>query len=223
MNTKENITEEQQADMNNEHSPEQAEEAAEERAEAASEAANAEGGSETANAGGESEAANAGGDGEADADRAAEDEDPRLAELEKQLEDSRQRLLRAQADFDNFRRRTMKEKEELAQYATMKLVGELLPVVDNFERAITAAKENSDFDSLAKGVDMIFRQLDKVLAEQGLKPIPAVGEPFNPEFHQAVMQVESEEHEEGIIVEELQKGYMLKDKVLRPSMVKVSS
>lgn len=149
-------------------------------------------------------------------------EDARYAELQKQLEEGQQRYLRAQADFDNFRRRTMKEKEELAQYASMKLISQLLPVVDNFERAIAAAGANSDYESLAKGVDMIFRQVIQTLEAEGLTPIEAVGQPFNPEFHQAIMQVESDEHEEGVVVEEVQKGYMLKDKVLRPAMVKVS-
>lgn len=146
----------------------------------------------------------------------------RIAELERQVEEHQQRALRAQADFDNFRRRTLKEKEELAQYASMKLVTELLPVLDNFERAIDASRGSGDFDALSKGVEMIFRQLGGVLEQEGLKRMETVGQPFNPEFHQAVMQVESDEHEEGTVVEELQKGYMLKDKVIRPAMVKVS-
>ncbi|CDN43743.1 MULTISPECIES: nucleotide exchange factor GrpE [unclassified Paenibacillus] len=148
--------------------------------------------------------------------------DPRYDELSKQAEEHQQRYLRAQADFDNFRRRTQKEKEELAQYASSKLLTQLLPVVDNFERALAAAAGSGDSDSLAKGVDMIFRQLQGVLEQEGLKAMEAVGSPFNPEFHQAIMQVESEDHEEGIVVEEVQKGYILKDKVLRPAMVKVS-
>ncbi|WP_020615657.1 nucleotide exchange factor GrpE [Paenibacillus daejeonensis] len=150
------------------------------------------------------------------------DQDPRINELIKQVDEGQQRLLRAQADFDNYRRRTVKEKEELAKYASSKLVTELLPVVDNFERAIAAAQGGGDQDSLAKGVEMIFRQLAQVLEQEGLKPMESVGQPFNPEFHQAIMQVESDEHEEGIVVEEVQKGYILKDKVLRPAMVKVS-
>ncbi|CAM3115124.1 nucleotide exchange factor GrpE [Paenibacillus lupini] len=149
-------------------------------------------------------------------------EDSRLEELEKLAEENQQRYLRAQADFDNFRRRTQKEKEDLAQYASMKLIGQLLPVVDNFERAVSAATANQDFDALAKGVDMIFRQLEQTLQQEGLKAMEAVGEAFNPEFHQAIMTVESDEHEEGIVVEEVQKGYILKDRVLRPAMVKVS-
>lgn len=149
-------------------------------------------------------------------------EDSRLTELTKQADESYQRYLRVQADFDNFRRRTQKEKEELGQYASMKLIGQLLPVVDNFGRAIDAAQSGGDGESFAKGVDMIFRQLEQLLEQEGLKAMETVGVPFNPEFHQAIMQVESEEHEEGIIVEEIQKGYILKDKVLRPAMVKVS-
>ncbi|WP_424766722.1 nucleotide exchange factor GrpE [Paenibacillus sp. sgz302251] len=149
-------------------------------------------------------------------------EDARYEELMKQVEEHQQRYLRAQADFDNFRRRTIKEKEELGQYASMKLIGQLLPVVDNFERAVAAASANGDFESLAKGVDMIFRQLEQTLEQEGLKAMNVVGEPFNPEFHQAIMTVESDEHEEGIVVEEVQKGYILKEKVLRPAMVKVS-
>ncbi|WP_420849573.1 nucleotide exchange factor GrpE [Paenibacillus montanisoli] len=148
--------------------------------------------------------------------------DSRLEELAKLAEENQQRYLRAQADFDNFRRRTMKEKEELAQYASMKLIGQLLPVVDNFGRALEAAKSGGDVESFSKGVDMIFRQLEQVLEAEGLKAMDAVGQPFNPDFHQAIMQVESDEHGEGIVVEEVQKGYVLKDKVLRPAMVKVS-
>jgi len=151
-----------------------------------------------------------------------EEDDVRLNELHKQVEDAQQRALRAQADFDNYRRRTIKEKEELAQYASMKLITELLPVIDNFERALTAAQTAEDKDSFIKGVDMIFRQFNQVLQQEGLAQMETVGQPFNPDFHQAIMQVESDEHEEGIVVEEVQRGYMLKDKVLRPAMVKVS-
>ncbi|OMD73516.1 nucleotide exchange factor GrpE [Paenibacillus odorifer] len=132
------------------------------------------------------------------------------------------RALRAQADFDNFRRRTQKEKEELAQYATSKLLTELLSVLDNFERALVTTPANPESEAFAKGVNMIFRQLDGVLKAEGLTAMETVGQPFNPEYHQAIMQVESEEYEEGIVTEEVQKGYLLKDRVLRPAMVKVS-
>lgn len=133
------------------------------------------------------------------------------------------KLLRVQADYDNFRRRTLKEKEELAKYASSKLIEQLLPTVDNFDRALEAAANSKDYDSLAKGVDMIFRSLMQVLENEGLQVMQPIGESFNPEYHQAVMTVETDEYEEGIVVEQLQKGYILKDKVVRPAMVKVSS
>ncbi|RAU94189.1 nucleotide exchange factor GrpE [Paenibacillus sp. YN15] len=145
-----------------------------------------------------------------------------LEALRKQAEENQERYLRTQADFDNFRRRSRQEKEDFAKYASSKLVEQLLPVLDNFERAMAASKDSRDFDSLLKGLDMIQRQLGQTLEQEGLKAMNAEGEPFNPEFHQAVMQVESDEHGEGIVVEEMQKGYMFKDKVLRPAMVKVS-
>jgi molecular chaperone GrpE len=148
--------------------------------------------------------------------------DGEVEELRKQVDENQQRYLRVQADFDNFRRRSRQEKEDFAKYASLKLIEQLLPVVDNFERALTSSKDTNDFEALVKGLDMTFRQLENLLAQEGLTPIEAVGQPFNPEYHQAIMQVESEEHEEGIVIEEIQKGYILKDKVVRPAMVKVS-
>ncbi|MEK4060205.1 MULTISPECIES: nucleotide exchange factor GrpE [Paenibacillus] len=142
--------------------------------------------------------------------------------LQDLAEEYQGRALRVQADFDNFRRRTQKEKEELAQYATSKLVGELLPVLDNFERALATASASTESEAFGKGVNMIFRQLEGVLKSEGLTAMETVGQPFNPEYHQAIMQVESDEYEEGIVTEEVQKGYLLKDRVLRPAMVKVS-
>ncbi|MBO9598937.1 MAG: nucleotide exchange factor GrpE [Cohnella sp.] len=151
-----------------------------------------------------------------------DEQDAKLAALERLAEENQNRYLRAQADFDNFRRRTMKEKEELAQYATAKLVGELLPVLDNFQRALQTSGDAAQSDSFAKGVDMIYRQLFQVLEAEGLKQMEPVGQPFDPEHHQAIMQVETDEYEEGIVVEAMQPGYWLKDKVIRPAMVKVS-
>ncbi|WNR46359.1 nucleotide exchange factor GrpE [Paenibacillus roseipurpureus] len=152
----------------------------------------------------------------------SEEANSELEQARVQAEENYQRLLRVQADFDNFRRRARAEKEDFAKYASLKLIEQLLPIVDNFDRALSSSKETKDFDALVKGLDMTYRGIDQLLTAEGLKPIEAVGHPFNPEFHQAVMQVESEDHEEGIVVEELQKGYILKDKVIRPAMVKVS-
>lgn len=132
-------------------------------------------------------------------------------------------LLRLQADFDNFRKRTQKEKTEIIKYASERIVGELLPVLDNFERAVSAAQVNPDFSSFSQGVEMILRQLQTALSKEGLKAIEAIGQPFDPNLHDAVLRVESEEHPENTVVDELQKGYYLKEKVIRPSMVKVSN
>lgn len=184
----------------------------------------------------------AGGDtAEGEAVDKADAEDPLVAEWRQRAEENYQRLLRVQADFENYRRRTMREKEELTQYATMKLISQLLPVLDNFERALKAGAPSAEAsggegkqaeqkpdaarlaaDAFRKGVDMIYRQLLQVLEAEGLKAMDPVGQPFDPELHQAVMKVPSDEYEEGIVVEVLQTGYWLKDKVLRPAMVKVS-
>lgn len=153
----------------------------------------------------------------------ADEENQELVRLQAELQDAQERILRAQADFDNFRRRTRQDKEDLAKYASSKVITGILPVMDNFERALAVSKDAQDFDSLFKGVEMIFRQMEQVLEQEGVSAMDTVGQPFNPEFHQAIMQVDSDEHEEGIIVEEVMKGYVLKDKVLRPAMVKVSS
>ncbi len=153
-------------------------------------------------------------------DKIIEELQQKLAEKTKEAEDYYNRLLRTQADFDNYRRRTRQEREELIKFASEDLITELLPVLDNFDRALAAA-ESTD-NEFVSGVQMIYRQLKEILAKEGLAEIPAVGEEFDPNKHEAVMQVESDEHEENIIVEELRKGYALKDKVIRPSMVKVA-
>lgn len=145
-----------------------------------------------------------------------------ISALQQQSDDNHNRYLRAQADFDNFRRRTVKEKEELTQYASLKVVSQLLPVLDNFQRALLTSNEAVEGGAFAKGIDMIYRQLFQVLEAEGLKQMEVVGQPFDPERHQAVMQVESDEYAEGIVVEAIQSGYVLKDKIIRPAMVKVS-
>jgi len=145
-----------------------------------------------------------------------------LQAARKLADENHERYMRVQADYDNFRRRSRLEKEDFAKYASVKLIEQLLPIVDNFERALAASQQVKDFDALIKGIEMTAKQLDQVLESEGLKAIESVNQPFNPDYHQAIMQVESEEHEEGIVVEEIQKGYTLKDKVIRAAMVKVS-
>ncbi|MFZ3129760.1 MAG: nucleotide exchange factor GrpE [Desulfosporosinus sp.] len=146
-----------------------------------------------------------------------------LVKAKAKAEDHYVQLQRLQADFDNYRKRTQKEKTELIKYASERLVGELLPVLDNFDRAVSAAKVNPDFASFSQGVEMILRQMQTALSKEGLKAMDAVGQPFDPNLHEAVLREASDEHPENTVVEVLQKGYYLKEKVLRPSMVKVSN
>jgi molecular chaperone GrpE len=142
-----------------------------------------------------------------------------LAEQLSKAEENYDRLVRLQADYDNFRRRTRQEKEEIYKYASEKLINTLLPVLDNFELALSA--EGDSIENIKAGVQMIYKQLLDVLATEGVAPIPAVGEQFDPLKHEAVLRAESDEHPDNTIVQELRRGYFLKDKVIRPSMVKV--
>ncbi|MBZ4686783.1 MAG: molecular chaperone GrpE [Clostridia bacterium] len=146
-----------------------------------------------------------------------------LENAQREKEESIFHLQRLQAEFDNFRKRTRKEKEELVKSANAELIQNILPIIDNFDRALEAGKEQFGETSFYEGVKMIYNGLYDVLQKVGLQPIDAVGCNFDPEKHQAVMQVEaSSEYPDNTVVEELQKGYLLNDKVLRPSMVKVA-
>lgn len=137
------------------------------------------------------------------------------------LQEKKDRLLRLQADFDNFRRRSAKEREEISAVVTQNFCKDMLPLLDNFERAMAA--ETKDVEAFQKGVEMIFTQFQEVLKKNGLEQIEAVGQKFDPNFHQAVMRVEDPEKEDDTVAQELQKGYMVKGRVIRPSMVQVIS
>ena len=141
--------------------------------------------------------------------------------LNKDLQEKKDRLLRLQADFDNFRRRSAKEREEISAGVTQNFCKDMLPLLDNFERAMAA--ETKDVEAFQKGVEMIFTQFQEILKKNGLEHIEAVGQKFDPNFHQAVMRVEDPEKEDDTVAQELQKGYMVKGRVIRPSMVQVVS
>ena len=147
-------------------------------------------------------------------------EEDKATLLEAQLKEKDDRILRLQADFENFRRRTAKEKEELAAVITQNLLTDLLPLLDNFERAM--AVEQSDVEAFQKGVEMIYTQLREVMVGHGLEGIEAEGKPFDPNLHQAVMRVENPDVEDGTITQVLQKGYQAKGRVIRPAMVQVA-
>lgn len=132
------------------------------------------------------------------------------------------RFQRLQAEFDNYRRRTQAEKEELATVAIQGFLVTLLPVVDNFERALGVVNGVKDIDSFREGIEMIYKQLINVLREEEVFPIESVGQPFDPNKHEAFMVEESDDIDPNIVLEEFKKGYEYKGKVIRPSMVKVS-
>jgi molecular chaperone GrpE len=154
---------------------------------------------------------------EAQPEAAADSE--QIARLEAEKQESEERLKRLQADFENFRRRTRQEKEELAAVVTQGLLTDMLPLLDNFQRAMAA--EAKDIESFKQGVEMIYKQFQDALAKNGLEVIDTTDAKFDPNFHQAVMRVQDPEKEDDTIAAELQKGYMAKGRVLRPSMVQV--
>jgi molecular chaperone GrpE len=145
-----------------------------------------------------------------------------IQNLTSKLEEADNRYLRLQADFDNFRRRTRLDIEAGEKYKAQKLVTELLPALDNFERALQIEADNEQTRSLLQGMEMVYRGIVDALKKEGVEPIEAVGKEFDPNFHQAVMQGEDENFGSNIVTDEFQKGYMLKDRVIRPSMVKVN-
>ena len=142
---------------------------------------------------------------------------------DEKIEELTDRLTRQMAEFDNFRKRTDKEKKQMYEIGAKDIIDKILPVVDNFERGLAAVPEEEKSHPFMEGMDKIYKQLMTTLGEAGVKPIEAVGQEFNPDFHNAVMHVEDEEVGENIVVEEFQKGYTYRDSVLRHSMVKVAN
>jgi molecular chaperone GrpE len=140
-------------------------------------------------------------------------------ELRREKEALQDRLLRTAADFDNYRKRVDRERRDLAEYTAADVLTEVLPIIDNLERALTAAAEA---DPLRKGVELIHKQMLDLLRKRGVKVIEALGADFDPNFHQAVIHEPSSQHREGEVIAELQRGYLLGDRLLRPAMVKVA-
>ncbi|MCM1425056.1 MAG: nucleotide exchange factor GrpE [Eubacterium sp.] len=141
--------------------------------------------------------------------------------LKEKIDELEDRVKRQMAEFDNFRKRTEKEKTAMFETGAKSVIEKILPVVDNFERGLASVPESEKGGAFAQGMEMIYKQFLTELEAIDVKPIEAVGQEFNPEFHNAVMQVESEEYESGIIAQELQKGYTYRDSVVRHSMVAV--
>lgn len=142
---------------------------------------------------------------------------------DEQIEELNDRLKRQIAEFDNFRKRTEKEKSQMYDMGARSIIEKILPVIDNFERGLAGVPEADRDDAFVTGMDKVYKQMLSELEAIGVKPIEAIGEAFDPEYHNAVMQTESEEYESGVVAQELQKGYMYKDSVVRHSMVAVVS
>ena len=140
---------------------------------------------------------------------------------DERIEELTDQVKRQMAEFENFRKRTEKEKSQMYEVGAKSIIEKILPVVDNFERGLAAVPEEQKNDAFVDGMDKIYKQMMTVFAEMGVKPIEAVGKEFDPEYHNPVMQVESEEYDSGVVAQEIQKGYMYRDSVVRHSMVAV--
>ena len=164
-----------------------------------------------------------GADGEKDREEEAVEKTPEkiIEELEEKIKKQEDRYLRLVAEFDNYKKRNARLYDSMVQSAREGMMSPLLEVVDNFERALESS-EDSDIKSFKKGTRLIYEQLNELLRKEGVEPIEAVGAEFNPNLHEAMMQVESDEYPEGIIVGEVIRGYKLRDKVIRFSKVTVS-
>ena len=183
----------------------------------------------------EDSAGNDAGDNESEADEDSEEESSKTEKKkffskknkkdkkDEKIEELTDRLTRQMAEFDNFRKRTEKEKSQMYEIGAKDIIEKILPVVDNFERGLASMSEEERMTPFAEGMEKIYKQFMTTLEGIGVKPIEAVGQEFNPDFHNAVMHVEDEEFGENIIAEEFQKGYMYRDSVVRHSMVKVAN
>lgn len=158
----------------------------------------------------------------ANAAEEADEKDQRISELESKLQEEENKLLRVLADFENAKRRNALDQEALVKYKAQSLLTAVLPVLDNFERALAVEVKAEEAQSIMTGMDMIYRNLVEALKGEGLVEIEALDKEFDPNFHQAVMTGNDPDKSSGVVLDELQKGYMLKDRVLRPSMVRVN-
>lgn len=151
-----------------------------------------------------------------------EDQTDELALVKEKLEKEEERYLRLRADFDNMKRRNQIERVAQEKYRAQKLLTDLLPVLDNFERALQVEATTEDAISMKQGIEMVYRSLIEATKKEGLEPVATENVQFDPNIHHAVMQEKDDSKESGIVLQELQKGYMLKERVLRPAMVKVN-
>jgi molecular chaperone GrpE len=155
-------------------------------------------------------------------EREIEELKKKLEETEKEAKDHYERLLRMAADFENYKKRAVKEKEEWMKFANEDLLKAILPFIDNLERAVNHAEKVKDTGVMMEGVRLTLQQLLQILNKFGVSPIESIGKPFDPTFHEAMLMVETDQHQPNQVVEEFQKGYLLNDRLLRPATVSVS-
>lgn len=155
------------------------------------------------------------------ADKKKAKTDKKTEAMQEKIDELEDRVKRQMAEFENFRKRTDKEKAMMFETGAKSVIEKILPVVDNFERGLATIPEDDENSAFANGMKMIYKQMMDELDKLGVKPIEAVGQEFDPSFHNAVMQVESEEYESGVVAQELLKGYMYHESVVRHSMVAV--
>ncbi len=168
--------------------------------------------------------------GDSDEDEKVDKGDPlkeiqaKLEIVEQEAKETHDRFLRVSAEFENYKKRSAREMDDFRKYANQSLIKEMLAAVDNLERALNSSNGNSSNDKcMADGVNMTLKEILKVFEKFNVKPIESIGQLFDPTFHQAMMQEETDEHPENTIITELQKGYMIHDRLLRPSMVVVAA
>ena len=149
-------------------------------------------------------------------------EDPKIAELEAKFQDTQSQILRLHADFENAKKNIERDKWDAIKFANERLLSEILPVVDNFDRAMLSLSEGHDAEKVKTGLRLAQDELHKVLEKHGVQVIKSLGESFDPKLHEAVAVVESEEDEEGRVVDEMQRGYTLNGRLIRPSKVRIS-
>ncbi len=145
-----------------------------------------------------------------------------LSECSKQKQEYFDKLLRLHAEFENFKKRSLKEKQQFLKFANESLIYELINILDNFERAFESANKMDDFKSLHQGVEMILKQIHQLLEKNGVKKIECVGKAFDPAEQEAIAHIETDKYSENTVVEEVQKGYLLEDRLIRPAVVKVA-
>jgi molecular chaperone GrpE len=158
----------------------------------------------------------------ADAKAAEQSEESLLTQLQSDIERFRDHALRTQADFDNFRKRAAREKEDAVKYSNASFLERLIPILDNFELGLNAARTSAADSPILSGMDMVAKQLSDFLTSSGVEPVSAEGQPFDPNLHEAVGQEESDTVAEGIVIRQLRKGFKLRDRLLRPATVMVS-